>query len=176
MSNREVIKRGGVQFTSAGAGIIHSEYNHSHKKPVHFLQIWLQPNQRGLAPNYQTVLFSDEEKRGRLCLIVSGSQEQEGQKQQKKPITVNQDANVYASLLAKGEPVSYEFGPKRVGYIHLCDTGGRLRLAVDKSDNEEIVLEAGDGAFIESGVRLTITGDNQDDKCAEFLLFDLTKK
>lgn len=197
LSNREVIKRGGVQFTSAGSGIMHSEYNHSRTKPVHFLQIWLKPDQRELEPNYQTVDFTDEEKHGRLCLIVTSKYHGADQntnntrkkktkadtsadelKEEKTPIVINQNAQVYASLLARDEAVSYGFGPERCGYVHVCDTGGRLRLLDDRSD-EEIVLEAGDGAFIQAGTRLQLVGANaaeEDGKRVEFLLFDLVKE
>jgi len=69
MGNVEVIPRGGVQFTSAGSGISHSEYNHSHTKPVHFLQMWVSPNQQDLDPAYETRIFSDEEKLNKVRII-----------------------------------------------------------------------------------------------------------
>ena len=64
-----MISGGGVQFTSAGSGVRHSEYNHSKTESLHFLQLWVKPNRNGLDPSYQTVHFTDEEKQGRLCLI-----------------------------------------------------------------------------------------------------------
>jgi redox-sensitive bicupin YhaK (pirin superfamily) len=197
MSNQEVIGRGGVQFTSAGSGIMHSEYNHSRSKPVHFLQVWLKPDQRGLKPSYQTAEFTDEEKHGKLCLIVTSkyhrrrTEEEEDddddknkpqavdQNSEKKgnasPVIINQNAQVYASLLAKDEAVSYNFGRDRCGYLHVCHTGGRLRLLDDRAD-EEIVLEGGDGAFIQAGTRLKLVGANDGAKRVEFLLFDLVKE
>jgi redox-sensitive bicupin YhaK (pirin superfamily) len=196
LTNQEVIERGGVQFTSAGSGVIHSEYNHSATEPVHFLQVWLKPDQRGLKPGYQTADFADEEKHGKLCLIVSSkyqhSDEQttttvgsEGSIERKtRPVIVNQDAQVYASMLAKDEAVTYGYGQERCGYLHVCQTGGRLRLRlVDddeadevSSDRDEIVLEGGDGVFIRSGTRLQMLGANDDNKRVEFLLFDLAKE
>jgi redox-sensitive bicupin YhaK (pirin superfamily) len=71
MGNKEFIKRGDVQFTSAGTGISHSEFNGSDKDWVHFLQIWVEPSASGLKPSYTTKHFSDEEKKNKLRLIVA---------------------------------------------------------------------------------------------------------
>lgn len=62
---------GDVQLMSAGSGVIHSEFNGSDDAPVHFLQIWIVPDHTGGAPVYQQQHFSDADKRGRLCLIIS---------------------------------------------------------------------------------------------------------
>ena len=64
-----VIRRGAVQRMSAGTGVRHSEFNHSATEPVHFLQIWILPSQRGLAPSYEERFFDDESKRGRLGYV-----------------------------------------------------------------------------------------------------------
>jgi redox-sensitive bicupin YhaK (pirin superfamily) len=142
---------------------------------VHFLQLWVKPNKSGLDPNYQTVVFSDEEKQGKLCLIVCSKDHAaklaEGAK---TPVIINQDVKVHASLLAKGEQVTYDFGEERCGYLHLCDTGGHLRLS-DVRSGEEVLLKPGDGAFIKEGTQVQVIGANEDDKRAEFLLLDLAK-
>jgi redox-sensitive bicupin YhaK (pirin superfamily) len=174
IGNQEVIGQGGVQFTS-GSGVRHSEYNHSSTESVHFLQLWVKPNKSDLDPNYQTVVFSDEEKLGKLCLIVCSkdhaSKLAEGAK---TPVIINQDVKVYASLLAKNEQVTYDLGEERCGYLHVCDTGGHLRLS-DVRSGEEVVLKPGDGAFIKEGTQVQVIGSNDDDKRAEFLLLDLAK-
>ena len=69
MGNVEVIPRGGVQFTSAGSGMSHREYNHSHTEPVHLLQMWVSPNQRDLEPTYETCIFSEEEKLNKVRIL-----------------------------------------------------------------------------------------------------------
>src|SRR5579885_1640603 len=71
MGTGSVIKPGDVQRMSAGRGVMHSEYNPSRSNPVHFLQIWIQPNVRGIAPSYEQKYFGAEEKRGHLRLIAS---------------------------------------------------------------------------------------------------------
>ena len=71
MGTGSVIRPGDVQMMSAGSGIRHSEYNHSREELVHFLQIWIVPDRKGVTPRYQQQHFSDAEKRGRLRLIIS---------------------------------------------------------------------------------------------------------
>src|SRR4051812_23532689 len=65
------IHPGDVQRMSAGSGVVHSEFNPSSAKGVHFLQIWIQPNVRGVEPSYEEKHFTADDKRGRLCLIAS---------------------------------------------------------------------------------------------------------
>jgi redox-sensitive bicupin YhaK (pirin superfamily) len=176
LGNCEVISGGGVQFTSAGSGVRHSEYNHSKTESLHFLQLWVKPNRSGHDPSYQTVHFTEEEKRGRLCLIVAPKDElakQPHDEATKAPVAINQDVKVYASLLAKDEQVTHNIGEGRCGYLHVCETGGQLRLR-DSGNDEEVVLGPGDGAFIKEGTQLQLIGANHDDKRVEFLLLDLT--
>ena len=87
---------GDVQRMSAGTGVTHSEFNASKSESVHFLQIWLQPSQPGLAPSYEQKTFSDAEKRGRLRLVAS-PQPREGN------LTIHSDAHLYAGRFAAGE-------------------------------------------------------------------------
>src|SRR5712671_7978048 len=71
MGTGSTIKPGDVQRMSAGRGVTHSEFNASQEQPVHFLQIWIQPNVRGIDPSYEEKNFTPAEKRGRLRLIAS---------------------------------------------------------------------------------------------------------
>jgi redox-sensitive bicupin YhaK (pirin superfamily) len=92
MGNGSVIRPGDVQRMSAGTGVQHSEYNASDREQVHFLQIWIEPNARGIAPGYEEKRFEPAVKKGRLKLIASPDG-REGS------VVIHQDANVYASLL-----------------------------------------------------------------------------
>src|SRR6201995_3505490 len=87
MGNGSTIKPGDVQRMSAGTGVQHSEFNPSAQNPVHFLQIWIQPNRRGLDPSYEEKRFSADEKRGKLRLIVSPDAAQGS-------LAINQDARL----------------------------------------------------------------------------------
>src|SRR3954469_15173057 len=71
MGNGSVIQPGDVQRMSAGTGVTHSEVNASDRETVHFLQIWIEPAERGIAPGYEEKRFDAESKRGRLRLIAS---------------------------------------------------------------------------------------------------------
>ncbi len=71
MGNGSIIVPGDVQRMSAGRGVLHSEYNPSRSNPVHFLQIWIEPAQRGIDPGYEQTRFEPAQKRGRLRLIAS---------------------------------------------------------------------------------------------------------
>src|ERR1051325_2583969 len=95
MGTGAVIRPGDVQRMSAGTGVVHSEYNASRQAPVHFLQIWIEPDRRGIAPSYEQKTFSHEEKAGRLRLVASpdggdGS------------VTLHADARLFAGLFAAG--------------------------------------------------------------------------
>src|SRR5438067_2753920 len=94
-----VIRRGDLQRMSAGTGIRHSEFNPSPSEPVHFLQIWLLPERSGLRPGYEQKTFPDAEKRGRLRLVAARDG-REG------AVTIHQDVDLYAALLASGERVT----------------------------------------------------------------------
>src|SRR6476620_7818766 len=85
MGTGSVIRPGDVQRMSAGKGVIHSEFNNSKEKQVHFLQIWITPNENGIKPSYEEKRFLPEEKRNRLKLIVSPSGEDGS-------LHINQDA------------------------------------------------------------------------------------
>jgi redox-sensitive bicupin YhaK (pirin superfamily) len=153
MGNGSVIRPGDVQRMSAGTGVTHSEYNHSSAEPVHFLQIWLQPNASGLEPAYDQKHFPLEDRRGRWVLLVSPDG-RDGS------IATHQDASLFGSLLASGESLDYRFAADRQGYLHLAR--GRLQVG-------EVRLDQGDGLRVQKHASLALQGIEQ----AEILLFDL---
>ena len=148
-----VIRPGDVQRMSAGRGVLHSEFNHSQDAPVHFLQIWIQPDVRGIAPEYEQKHFPAEEKRGRLRLVASPDGA-EGS------VRIHQDARVYAGLLDGDERITLAVAPGRRAYIHVAR--GRV------SANGE-ALDAGDALKLTdaSVIELALGAD------AEVLVFDL---
>jgi redox-sensitive bicupin YhaK (pirin superfamily) len=148
-----IIRPGDVQRMSAGTGVAHSEYNASRSDPVHFLQIWLLPNQRGMKPSYEQQTFGPEQKQGRLRIVASPDG-REGS------VTIHADASVYAGLFDAGESAELELGPGRQAWVQIAR--GNLRV-----NGQE--LQAGDGAAITSEDRVRVEGTTG----GEVLLFDL---
>src|SRR6185369_15861348 len=100
MGNGSVIHPGEVQRMSAGTGITHSEFNHSESELVHFLQIWILPNQEGVKPDYEQKVFPDEEKLNNVRLIAS----QDGREDS---VTIHQDVNLYAAIIEQNKELGY---------------------------------------------------------------------
>jgi redox-sensitive bicupin YhaK (pirin superfamily) len=153
LGNGSVIRPGDVQRMSAGTGVTHSELNPSPGEPVHFLQVWILPEKDGLRPSYEQRHFPAAERTGRLRLVASRDA-RDGS------LRVHQDADVYASLLDRGDAVTHALRPGRHAWLQLA----RGRCAVNG-----VALEAGDGAAISGEAQLRIDGAEG----AELLLFDL---
>jgi quercetin 2,3-dioxygenase len=153
MGNGSVIRRGDVQRMSAGTGVQHSEFNNSKSDLVHFFQIWLFPDQRGLAPGYEEKHFEDDEKRGRLKLVAS----RDGRS---GSVVVHQDADLYSALLSAGDEVTHATERTRKGWVQVASG------AVTVNGEQ---LAAGDGAAIayEDNVAIRASSDT------ELLLFDM---
>jgi redox-sensitive bicupin YhaK (pirin superfamily) len=148
-----VIQPGDVQRMSAGTGIRHSEFNASESDPVHFLQIWIIPERRGLAPSYEQKTFGAEEKTGKLRLV--GSRDgRDGS------VTIHRDVDFYATLLGPSHAVTHELKGGRGAWVHVARGSVRLN---------GTALGAGDGVAIEAAGTLTLDGAND----AEVLVFDM---
>ncbi|MBA1275888.1 pirin family protein [Stutzerimonas azotifigens] len=148
-----VIRPGDVQLMSAGIGVSHSEYNHSPSEPVHFLQIWIVPSEKGAEPRYQQRHFDTASKRGRLALIISPDGAEES-------LSVRQDARVYAGLFDGDETASLNLAEGRAAYVHVAR--GEVELNGQK-------LGAGDGVKLWQESQLVLANGND----AEVLVFDL---
>jgi redox-sensitive bicupin YhaK (pirin superfamily) len=148
-----VILPGDGQRMTAGRGIRHSEYNPSKRERVHFYQIWIVPEKKGLEPSYEQKSFPAEEKQGKLRLIASPDAKDGS-------VKINQDARLFVSLLKPGDEVSHDFGKNRHGWLQVA--GGSVELNGRK-------LERGDGAALSDEKAVTIQGA----KDSEVLLFDL---
>jgi len=149
-----VIRPGDVQRMSAGTGIQHSEYNASKTEPVHFLQIWILPEQKGIEPSYEQKNFTEAEKRCQLRLV--GSRDgRDGS------ITIHQDVNLYATTLQADERVQHSLAEKRVAWLQV------VRGAVQLNHQS---LTAGDGAAIVDESQIILQGASDE---SEVLLFEM---
>ncbi|OGU24150.1 MAG: quercetin 2,3-dioxygenase [Hydrogenophilales bacterium RIFOXYD1_FULL_62_11] len=154
MGNGSVMRPGDVQRMSAGTGVQHSEYNHSKSEPVHFLQIWLEPNRFGVEPGYEEKHFSPAERRGRLALLVSPDG-RDGS------LSAHQDGLLYGTLLEAGEAVEHSLASGRRAYVHVA----RGRVAVNGQ-----AMDSGDGVALDDVGQVRLEGLGH----AEVLLFDLS--
>jgi quercetin 2,3-dioxygenase len=149
-----VIRPGDVQRMSAGTGIRHSEFNASQTEPVHFLQIWIVPEKKGLAPGYEQKTFDAASKSGKLRLV--GSRDgRDGS------VTIHRDVDLYATLPGDGGTVTHELAAGRIGWVQVAQ--GTVTL-----NGEE--LRPGDGVSLDAGATISLTGTSDD---AEVLVFDM---
>lgn len=153
MGNGATIPPGDVQRMSAGRGVTHSEYNHAADRTTHFLQIWIEPSQRGIDPGYEQRSFSADDKRGRLRLVASPDG-RDGS------VTLHADAAVYAGLFDGDEAARIALAPGRLGYVHLVR--GSLRV------NGQ-TLHGGDGLMLADEASVEVAAGVG----AEVLVFDL---
>ena len=153
MGNVKGIPPGDVQRMSAGTGVQHSEFNHAAGQTTHFLQIWIEPNVRGIPPSYEQKTFAKAEKRGALRLVASPDGAQGS-------VKIHADAALYAGLLDGDESVTLALNPARKTYVHL------VRGALTANGQ---TLSGGDALLMEKETTLSLT-DGHD---AEVLVFDL---
>ena len=152
LGTRAVMRAGDVQRISAGTGVVHSEYNSSPDVPVHFLQIWILPDERGVKPEYAEKSFRDAPA-GKLNLIASkGGRD--------GSISIHQDADVNVAKLPAGGKLEHSFEKGRSGWVQLIE--GSLEVNGQK-------LNAGDGAAISDETKVKFEAPAS----AHFLFFDL---
>ncbi|KAF1811604.1 RmlC-like cupin [Eremomyces bilateralis CBS 781.70] len=181
LGNVETLTRGDVQFTSAGTGVRHSEWNGHTEREVHFLQIWAKPSTKGLAPEYVTRRFEEAEKQDRLARIIdSVDRVGENADNAEGPIALHADLTMDTTVLSPGKKVVHDLvakGPRKV-YVHVV-MKGRLQ---PKQGGSQIkigdkVLGEGDGAFVEGAEGPgTVEIGNIGDSEAEVLVFDMGQK
>ncbi len=152
-ANAGVIVPGDVQRMSAGTGVLHSEFNHAKDQTTHFLQIWIQPDARGIAPSYEQKHFDAASKRGKLRLVAANDGAQGS-------VTIHADARLYAGLFDGNEAAELDLAPGRLAYVHLV----RGALSVNGQD-----LTAGYAMQLREASRLALTAGRD----AEVLVFDL---
>jgi hypothetical protein len=148
-----IIRPGEVQRMSAGTGVSHSEFNHSKAEVVHFLQIWIVPERRGLAPSYEQRAFPDAQRRDRLRRVASRGGADES-------VQIHQDVDLYASLLSPGAQIEHPLAAGRHAWLQVA----RGSVTANGLD-----LGSGDGAAISDEASLRVTAG----EAAELLVFDL---
>jgi redox-sensitive bicupin YhaK (pirin superfamily) len=154
MGNGSVIRPGDVQRMSAGTGVMHSEFNDSAQAQAHFLQIWIEPDRRGIAPGYEERHFASTEKRGVLRLVASPDGADGS-------VTIHQQARLYAGLFDGDEQARLVLAAGRKAYVHVA----RGSVSVNG-----LRLVAGDAAKLVDEPAITLGQGEQ----AEVLVFDLS--
>ena len=154
LGNGSVIRAGDVQAMSAGRGVMHSEHNASRTEPVHFLQIWIMPQKRGVEPVYAQAPFQASKKKGGWLLIASGDG-------RNRSLPILQDADLHIGSIEPDRALSFELRPKRHAWVQV--TCGSVSL-----NGRE--LQEGDGVGLseEPGLEIGAKGN------AEVLLLDLS--
>jgi quercetin 2,3-dioxygenase len=153
MGTGEVIRPGDVQRMTAGTGVTHSEYNASDRELVHFLQIWILPDQRGIAPSYEQQTFSRDDKAGKLRRVASPDG-RDGS------VTLHADATLYAGLFDRDQAAELAIAPGRHAWVHVV----RGEASVNGT-----ALAAGDAVALSEERTVRIQGID----ASELLVFDL---
>lgn len=153
MGTGSVIRYGHVQRMSAGTGVMHSEFNHSHDEPVHFLQIWIQPDRQRIEPSYEEKYFEPISKAGQWRLIASSDRRNDS-------VLVHQDVSIYASILDGEDTLEYALSNSRCAYLHVARGGVTVN---------GLALDAGDAVKFVNEPHIAVSGASH----AEILLFDL---
>ena len=148
-----VIRPGEVQRMSAGTGISHSEYNASQTEPVHFLQIWIVPDEIDLKPGYEQRSFKLENNSGKWVLVAA-------QNGRDGAVKVHQDVELYLAAISAGQQLNYRLKPGRQAWLQVTRGAATLN---------RTPLKAGDGAAASEEQILEV----QAVEAAELLLFDL---
>jgi redox-sensitive bicupin YhaK (pirin superfamily) len=154
LGNVETIPPGDVQRMSAGTGVTHSEFNHSKTNETHFLQIWIQPNRRGVPPSYEQRFVNEHDKRGKFAKL-AGPVGADGL------VGMHADASIYAGLFDGVESAQLDIAPRRKAYAHLV----RGDLTVNG-----IAMSGGDALMLADETKLQVS----DGRDAEVLVFDLS--
>jgi quercetin 2,3-dioxygenase len=153
LGNGSIIRPGEVQRMSAGRGITHSEFNPSRTEPVHFLQIWILPEELGLSPSYEQKKIDLSAARGQFRVIAS-------QHSVQAAVNVHQDTEVSVAVLENDYKLLHRLRSGRNAWLQLV----RGEVALNG-----FTLLAGDGAAIDGERELEIDAEQS----SEILLFDL---
>jgi quercetin 2,3-dioxygenase len=150
MGSGSVIRPGDLQHMTAGTGLMHSEFNPSSTSPVHLLQIWIEPDRRGLKPSYEQHRFARTDLEGGFNLVAG----------KEAVLTIHQDARLYVAQLKKDEIAEHKLDSARKAWAQVA------RGTVEINGR---VLKSGDGAAVDGESKLNCRATSD----SEVLLFDL---
>jgi quercetin 2,3-dioxygenase len=153
MGTGSVIRPGEIQFMRAGTGVSHSEFNQSKTEPVHFLQIWIVPAERGLPPAYGQRAVDEAAARRGFAVLASPDGADDS-------LRLRQDVRLLLAKTGAGDRREWALGPGRHAWVHVA------RGTVDVNGTE---LGEGDGAALSGEAKLALAGRGD----AEVLAFDL---
>lgn len=157
LGHRHTLNAGEVQRMSAGTGIVHSEYNASDSEPVHFLQIWIFPDQKSLKPDYEIVpVPAISSNKAFTKLVVPANSEQKSV----NTLHIHQDVTIYGAHLNRGNSLTHQLSTDRTTYLHLATGAAQI-------NGEQ--CQAGDGVTFKQETELLIETTDE----SEMLLFDL---
>ncbi|MGL5541402.1 MAG: pirin family protein [Erysipelotrichaceae bacterium] len=108
MGHSETLRRGDLQYMSAGSGVAHSEYNLG-DTPLRFLQIWIVPDKKGVSPQYGGQSIPWEKREHQWLQLVSSWQGE-------APVRIHQDLALYVSVLDERERLSFQVANGRQAY------------------------------------------------------------
>jgi redox-sensitive bicupin YhaK (pirin superfamily) len=149
-----VIRPGDAQRMSAGTGIRHSEFNASQTDPVHLLQIWIMPDERGIAPSYEQAALPAVAAGATQLDLVAGPEGGDG------AVKIHADVRLHRATLAAGGSLAVESAPGRQFWVQA------VRGTAAAAGKE---LAPGDGLAVRGTEAITLTSAAG----AELLVFDL---
>jgi len=135
MGNSEILKRGEVQYMSAGSGIVHAEYNKSENKDLRLLQIWIVPPKKNLSTLYGSHKYKKKQRQNRILKIVSSVNGNAA-------VKIHQDVNLYVSELEEQKELNFPIDAKRqIYFVQIEGTIDINGIKLTKGDAMEITKE-----------------------------------
>lgn len=151
MGTEETLGRGSVQFMTAGRGVAHSEHNHHESKPLRFIQIWLNTRQRGLPPNYGSLVGNLENRQNKWAHLVRDVRSDPAAVNAVSTIAINCDANIFVAEIDANydQPVEMTLAAGRQGYLLCMEGGAAVRMTGQETEQSfEETLDRHDAAEI----------------------------
>ena len=167
MGTAETLSRGAIQFMTAGTGIRHSEHNLNKTEPLRFIQMWIQPRERNLTPNYGSGTGTFEDRHNRFAHLVSDVQNPISE----TPVKINQDVNIFVSEFDAGKDVEFNLKNGRQAYV-LCIEGKGVAVGMDGKPTEQFMLQRHDAG--EAYGPSTIKFSNTDESSAHILIVEMS--